>query len=110
MNNDEKSLMAISKFVNLINYGETNGHLVELNIEVYKNDEFIYDEKTNCSISENYKYGNIEINVIWKADYRNIKRLGLYGMYNSKFQSFDFDGKKLIIICDNGLKIYLWKS
>lgn len=110
MNNDEKSLDAISKFKDLIEYKGNNGGLVELLVEVYRNGTHVHEEKTGCGIAENYQFGNLEIIINWSISNEEMTKLSLHPKYNTKFQDFEFDGKKLSIICNDGTKISLWKS
>lgn len=109
MNNDEKSLDAIAKFKDLIGY-TNNGSFVELLVEVYKDGVHIYEERTDCGIAENYNYGNLEVIINWGISNSKMSNMMLHPKYNTKFQDFEFDGKKLSIICNGGMKLSLWKA
>ena len=54
-----------------------------------------------CFIFDDRRFQEYRIEILWQFDDSQLKRMGIAKSYNTQFQKFDLDDKKLVIESNN---------
>lgn len=71
------------------------------NISVNRGTKCLYCDRTEWQISNDIKYDQLVVNIIWKIDEKEWRSLELHGNYNTNFQFFKYSNGMLEITNNN---------
>ena len=87
-------------------YGFRTGLEYATSISVNRGTECIYCDLTEWQISDDVRYDQFTVNILWTLDEKEWRHLGLHGCYNTNFQSFKYSNG-MLEISDNNTDIVI---
>ena len=101
MNSSERAIYEFQQA-----YSFRTGLEYSTNICVNRGDDCIYCDDTEWQISEDVRYQQYTVNILWSIGENSWRALNLHGSYNTNFQTFRYANGK-IEITDKGNNIVI---
>lgn len=95
-----EGILAIHDFKQFIGY-QKEGTFVKLFVSAVVDGRCVYEDYTNCRIAYDVRYRQYTVDIDWIINDSAMHALGLYSRYNTNYQGMVFNGKALIIQCNN---------
>ena len=90
----------INDFKQINNLCNGKSFLAKIDVEDQKR-SYLYADTCECFIFDDRRFQEYRIEILWQFDDSQLKRMGIAKSYNTQFQKFDLDDKKLVIESNN---------
>ena len=103
MNNFSQNLQyikIINNFKQLNNLCNGKSFIAKIDVEDKKG-YCLYADTCECFVFDDRRFEGYRIEIVWQFDDHQLKRMCLAKSYNTQFQKFNLDNKKLVIESNN---------